>query len=110
MHFLLSVIDDRSNSGTTDEMAAITAFNDRLRANGHWVYANGLGAPDTAQVIDNRGAIADVTAGPFLVSHDYLSGFWIIDAPDHERALTLATEASRCCNRRIELRPFLQGD
>jgi len=107
MHFLLSVIDDRTNSGSPEEVAAITAFNDRLRSNGHWVYANGLGTPDAAMVIDHRGSTPSVSAGPFQSTREYLSGFWVIDAADHDTALALATEASRCCNRRIELRPFL---
>jgi len=47
------------------------------------------------------------SAGPFQSTREYLSGFWVIDAADHETALALATEASKCCNRRIELRPFL---
>ena len=41
MKFLISVIDDLTNSGTPDEMAAINAFNDELRANGHWIFAWG---------------------------------------------------------------------
>ncbi len=40
---------------TPDEMAATDAFNDRLQAEGHWVFGGGLGAPSTATVIDNRG-------------------------------------------------------
>ena len=46
MQYLVSVIDDTAGLATADEMAAIDAFNDRLRAEGHWVYANGL--DDTA--------------------------------------------------------------
>ena len=45
MQYLISVIDDRTGSGTAEEMVAIDAFNDRLKAGGHWVYANGLGSP-----------------------------------------------------------------
>ena len=45
MRYLASVIDDTSGSATTDEMAAIDAFNDRLDAEGHWVFAGGLGGP-----------------------------------------------------------------
>jgi len=37
--FLISVIDDLSGSGTSEEMVAIDAFNDELRANGHWIFA-----------------------------------------------------------------------
>lgn len=41
MLFLVSVIDDRTGSGTAAEMAAIDTFNDRLRADGHWCWPAG---------------------------------------------------------------------
>jgi hypothetical protein len=107
MQYLVSVIDDKTNSGTPDEMAAIDTFNDGLKADGHWVFAGGLAAPSTATVIDNRGGQAVFTDGPFLESKEYLAGFWIIEAPDLDVALKLAAEGSRACNRRVEVRPFL---
>ena len=55
MQYLVSVIDDTTGSATGNEMAAIDAFNDRLRADGQWVFAAGLASPSTATVIDNRG-------------------------------------------------------
>ena len=41
MQYLISVLDDVSNPGPPSDMAAIGAFNERLRAEGHWVFANG---------------------------------------------------------------------
>lgn len=107
MQYLLSVIHDRPGLATAEEMAAIHVFNDRLRAEGSWVFAGGLAAPGTATVVDNRGAETLVTDGPFLESKEFLAGFWIIEAPDLDVALELATEGSRACNRKIEVRPFL---
>jgi hypothetical protein len=107
MQYLVSVIDDKSSSATPNEMAAIDSFNDRLQAEGHWVFAGGLGSPSTATVIDNRNGQAMFTDGPFLESKEHLAGFWIIEAPDLDVALTLATEGSRHCNRKVEVRPFL---
>ena len=89
------------------EQAAIDVFNDRLMAEGHWVFAGGLGAPSSATVIDNRGEEAMFSDGPFVESKEYLVGFWIIEAPDLDVALKLATEGSKACNRKIEVRPFL---
>jgi hypothetical protein len=106
MQYLVSVIDDTSDSATPDEMAAIDVFNDRLQAEGHWVFAGGLAAPDTATVIDNRGGEALFTDGPFLESKEYLGGFWVIEAPDLDVALKLAADGSKSCNRRVEVRPF----
>lgn len=121
-------------AGTADggEMAAIDAFNDRLRDGGHWVLAAGIGGPSTATLIDRRagsaaggfggaggtsagaargagagGAAAAVRAslqdGP-----DAYSGFWIIEASTPEIARALAEAGSAACNRRVELRPFLR--
>ena len=55
MQYLVSVIDDTAGRATPDEDAAIDVFNDRLKADGHWVFAGGLAAPSAATVIDNRG-------------------------------------------------------
>ena len=107
MQYLVSVIDDTPNSATPDEMAAINDFNDQIQADGHWVFAGGLGSPGTATVIDNRGAEAVFTDGPFVESKEYLAGFWIMEAPDLDVALKLAAEGSKACNRKIEVRPFL---
>ena len=107
MQYLLSVIHDQLELAPSDEMAAIDVFNDRLQADGHWVFAGGLGFPTTATVIDNRGASAVVTDGPFVESKEYLAGFWIIEAADLDVALKLGAEGSKACNRKIEVRPFL---
>jgi hypothetical protein len=107
MQYLISVIDDATGSGTAEEMAAIDAFNDRVMADGHWVFAGGLASPSTATVIDNRGGDPIFTDGPFVESKEYLAGFWVFEAPDLDVALRLAAEGSRHCNRKVEVRPFL---
>lgn len=106
MQYLLSVLDVDAGTATPDEMAAIDTFNERLRSDGHWVFAGGLAAPDTATVVDNRDGAALVTDGPYLESKEYLAGFWIIRAADLDVALALASDGSRACNRRVEVRPF----
>jgi hypothetical protein len=107
MQYLVSVIDDGTGLASPTEGADISAFNDRLRAEGHWVFAGGLGSPDPATVVDNRGDEAVFTDGPFVEAKEYLAGFWIIDAADLDAALRLAAEGSKACNRKIEVRPFL---
>ncbi len=106
MQYLVSVIHDAPTLATPEESAAIDVFNDRLQAEGHWVFAGGLASPNTATVIDNRGGEAMVTDGPFLESKEYLGGFWVIQAPDLDAALELAAEGSKRCNRKVEVRPF----
>ena len=107
MQYLFSVIDDGTGLATPTEEADIDVFNDGLQAEGHWVFAGGLGSPDPATVIDNRGDEAVFTDGPFVESKEYLAGFWIIEAPDLDVALKLGAEGSKACNRKLEVRPFL---
>jgi hypothetical protein len=108
MQYLISVIHDSASLATSSEAAAIDVFNERLQAKGQWVFAAGLGAPDTATVIDNRAGEAVFTDGPFVESKEYLAGFWVIEAPDLDVALKLATEGSKACNRKVEVRPLLR--
>ena len=107
MQYLISVLADTTEMGTPEEMAAVDVFNDRLQADGQWEFAGGLASPSSATVIDNRGNEPIVTDGPFIESKEHLAGFWIIESPDLDVALRLATEGSKSCNRRVELRPFL---
>jgi hypothetical protein len=107
MQFMVSVITDTPDHSSPEEQAAIDVFNDRLQAEGHWVFAGGLAVPSSATVVDNRSEEVLFTDGPFLESKEYLAGFWIIEAADVDVALRLATEGSKACNRKIEVRPFL---
>ena len=106
MQYLVSVIADTAGLATPEEMAAIDVFNDRLQAEGCWVFAGGLAAPSSATVIDNRGGEVMVTDGPFVESKEYLAGLWVIEAADLDVALQLAAEGSKACNRKVEVRPF----
>ena len=107
MQYLISVIDNRTASGTREEQDAIDAFNERLQAGGHWVFAGGLAAPETATVIDNRDGQGLFTDGPFVETKEWAAGFWIFEAADLDEALKLAAEGSLACHRKVEVRPFL---
>lgn len=107
MRFLLSVIDSASRTGSSDEMAAIDIFNDKLQNNGHWIFACGIDGPLTATLIDNRNDAGSVKEGPYIVNDEYQSGFWIINAADYDEAIALAREGSKACNRKVEVRQLL---
>jgi hypothetical protein len=104
MKFLISVIDDLANSGTSTEMAAIDRFNDDLRANGQFIFAWGLEDPKTATVIDNRNDAGAESGKPLFETAENISGFWLVEVSDKETAKGLAFAASKACNRKVELR------
>ncbi|MFN5808451.1 MAG: hypothetical protein ACK441_11320 [Burkholderiales bacterium] len=43
--FIIFVIDGASASANEAEMLSIDVFNERLRAEGHWLFAGGLATP-----------------------------------------------------------------
>jgi hypothetical protein len=108
VRYLFAVIDHQTNSGTADESVSIDVFNDKLEKAGRRIIAAGLVAPSEAKVFDHRDGQASITTGPVNDSADYMSGFWIIDAPNDATAFDLAAEASQSCNRRVEVRSFLR--
>ena len=99
MQYLVSVIHDGTGPATPTEDAAIDAFNDQLRAEGYWVFAGGLGSPEPATVVDNRGSSRCSPTGPSWSrrSTSPASGH---RGPDLDVALKLATEGSKACNRK----------
>ena len=92
MKFAIFVIDSDTNTGGPDEMAAIDAYNQMLRDNGHWIMAFGMSKPGPNSIQSTQ---------------EFYSGQWIIEAEDLATAEALAAEGSKACNRRVELRPFL---
>jgi hypothetical protein len=95
MHYLVSVIADGTEVAIPGEMAAINAFTDnRLKAEGRWVFAGGLASPNS---FDSRKGPSVNTGSPSRLSTTVA----VLDV-----ALKLAAEGSMACNRKIEVRPF----
>lgn len=108
MKFVIFVIDGPNNPANPGEMANIDAFNDQLRREGNWVTAAGIVGPRLATIIDNRNGKGEMIKGSLFNFPDYYSGFWLIEANTEEDAKKLALAGSLACNRKVELRPYLQ--
>lgn len=89
-----------------DTMAAIRAFNDRLREAGSLVFVGGLEGSEATTVADARGGETVISDGPYIDAKEGMNGLWIIEASDLDEALVIASEASRVCDRPLEVRPF----
>jgi hypothetical protein len=114
-HYLLSVhgpadMGEFGNYGSKEAMeaafAATGAFNDKIKAEGYWVFGGGLARASTATVVDGQGQTPVMTDGPYLETKEVIGGFWVIEAPDLDVALKLAAEGSKACGGKVEVRPF----
>ena len=109
--YLLSVyMSGEEEAPPAEEMdriyKAVDDFNDKVRSEGAWVFAGGLEPIEAATTVDGTKSDPIVTDGPFAESKEYLGGFWVIEAPDLDAALTWAKEGSAACAGKVEVRPF----
>lgn len=93
-----------------DAFARVERFNEKLQAEGRWVFAGGLQTPDTSTVVDGtRDGDPVITDGPFSEAKEQIGGFWVVEAADLDEALQLAAEGSAACAGPVEVRPFQDG-
>ena|SRR5438045_3198900 len=108
--YLLAVHLTEEPAPSEEEMQqayqAVDAFNAELRSAGAWVFAGGLHPPSTATVVRTQGGKVITTDGPFSETKEQLGGFWVIRAPDLDRALEWAAKGSQACANPVEVRPF----
>jgi hypothetical protein len=81
-------------------------FNQRIQDEGYWVFAGGLRPASTATVVDGMGDKPVLTDGPYLETKEHIGGFWVIEAPSLDVALSLAGDASAACGGKVEVRAF----
>ena len=108
MRFLLFVLDIPNNQATPEEMSQINQFNEKLQHDGNWITAAGIAGFNDAIIIDNRADNFSKENKSLIDGPENYTGFWIIEADSQSHALELAKAASRACNRRIEIRPYLR--
>lgn len=108
MRFIIFVIDGPGNPANPSEIQQIDAFNEKLQKNDNWITAAGIRGPEFATLIDNRDRKNESESKSLFDLPEYYSGFWIINADSESTAKELALEASYACNRKVELRPYIQ--
>jgi hypothetical protein len=111
MRFTVSVIDEGQPTAASD-CAAVEAFNERIIAQGHHVYAAGIAAAGPVAAADDPGDARVVPDGALIDDAvvdegETVAGVWIWEVPDRHTAFDLAYDAARACNRRIEVRRTL---
>jgi hypothetical protein len=85
--------------------AAYMAYTEALKKAGAWVGSNRLqpvSAATTVRVADSKSQVLD---GPYIESKEQLGGYYLIDVPDLDSALSWAARCPGASHGTIEVRP-----
>jgi hypothetical protein len=83
---------------------------DELRAQGVLLDSQQLELPAQARTMRQRDSRARIVDGPFAETKEYLGGFNIIEAADHDEAMRIAAEFPWIRVGSIEVRPVRDMD
>ena len=115
MRYLCLIYYDEKNlnalSSSDREMLskASYAYCDVLRQNGQFVAAEPLEPVHTATTVRIKGGKAITTDGPFAETTEQLGGFFMIDVPDLNEAIRVASKIPAGRLGSIEVRPIKEG-
>jgi hypothetical protein len=65
------------------------AYDDHLRANGHWVGGEALQGPETALTLSLKNGKLATTDGPYAETKEQLGGILVLEARDMNHAVAL---------------------
>ena len=111
--FMLAVYssDEPREPMTEEEMhsgfALVQAIEDDMHAAHALVFTGRLLEPSRAKVVRPRRRMGGITDGPFAETKEQLGGFYIIEAPDLDTALSWAARVTDAIDTPIEVRPFM---
>lgn len=88
-------------------MGAYFVYSESLKASGLMTGGAGLLPPATATTVRVKDGRHQVQDGPFADAKEQLGGFFLIDAPDLDTALSWAAKCPAASRAGVEVRPLL---
>jgi hypothetical protein len=86
-------------------MGAYTAYAGAMQKAGVLVDANRLKPTTTGSTVRVSGGKTKVQDGPFAETKEQLGGYFMIDVPDLDKALTWAARCPGAAHGSVEVRP-----
>ena len=112
MQYLLMLYADESGWGRLSQaeqqagMAAYTAYTQALKKAGALVGANRLQPTSVATTVREANGKTQVLDGPYAESKEQLGGYYLIDVPDLDAALSWAARCPAANHGVVEVRPI----
>jgi hypothetical protein len=91
-------------------MAESLELCDELAAHGQFIDAAPLESVTTAVTVRARGGRTLVTDGPFAETTEQLGGYYVIDVPDLDAAIAVASRLPAVTKGTVEIRPVADLD
>jgi hypothetical protein len=101
-----SAMADAKPQDMAPVMAAFTAYTQALRAAGVFVAGDrlhGSNAATTVKVVNGKTQVLD---GPYAETKEQLGGYYIVDVPDLDAALSWAARCPGASSGTMEVRPI----
>jgi hypothetical protein len=89
-------------------VAAYLSYTEALRSAGAFVGSNRLRPSTTATTVRMVDGKSQVLDGPYLDSKEQIGGYYLIDVPDLDAALSWAARCPGASHGTIEVRPVWQ--
>ncbi len=112
MQYLLTLyaneagFSNMSKSEQQQGMAAYMAYTEALKAAGAYVGSNRLQPIATATTVRTVNGKSQVLDGPYVDSKEQLGGYFLIDVPDLDAALSWAARCPGAGHGVVEVRPI----
>lgn len=91
----------------TAMMNGYFAFTALLKEKGAFIAGDGLKPTSTATSVRVRGGKFETMDGPFAETKEHLGGYYLMEVPDLETAMTYAAMIPSAAFGTIELRPVM---
>jgi hypothetical protein len=96
----------RSKAETETMMAAYSAYGEALSKAGVMVGGNRLKPTETATTVRSANGKTQVLNGPYAETREQLGGYFMIEAPDLDAAISWASRCPGASHGTVEVRPI----
>jgi hypothetical protein len=112
MEYMLMIYSDSkafeglSPSQQAEGLAAYGAYSEALQKAGVLRNSNRLRPADTATTVRLKSGKSEVLNGPYAETREQLGGYFLIDVPDLDAALSWAARCPGASHGVVEVRPI----
>jgi len=114
MQYLLMLYVDEAGFGKLSRkeqeegVAAYMAYSEALTKSKALVNANRLASSSTATTVRVTNGKTQVLDGPYADSKEKIGGYYLIDAPDLDAAISWAARCPAAAHGAVEVRPIFK--